>query len=65
MCTKCAAGLETRPVFLDDMQRIEKMLATPPKEFKASAGFDNRLLELMREYMGVLGELKCRSMQFL
>lgn len=65
VCSGCAAGRDTVPVRPEDIRRIEEMLDTIPKEFGGAEGFDQKLLFLMRDYLGVLGDLTCRSMRFL
>jgi DNA repair protein RecO (recombination protein O) len=65
VCPACADGLKTVSVRPEDMKMIDKMLQTSPKDFCPAQGFNPRLLDLLREYLGELGELKCRSMRFL
>jgi len=65
VCRGCAAGLAATSVRPEEMQSIEIMLATLPKEFTGLKGYDPNLLAVMRDYLGILGELKCRSMRFL
>ncbi len=65
VCKGCADGLDTQAVRPDDFLRIENMLSTLPKKFDGLESFDPKLLAVMVDYIGKLGDIKCRSMRFL
>jgi len=65
VCRGCAESLQTTSVRPETIGRMEEMLFTDPKKFTAAKGFDPKLLEMIRDYLSVLGDLQCRSMRFL
>lgn len=65
VCDACAPGLMTTPVSPAGWRWIENMLGTAPGAFCEEEGFEGKMLDIMRDYIGILGDLKCRSMRFL
>lgn len=65
VCRGCGDGLDTQAVRPEEFAGIEKMLATLPKEFCGLEGFDAKLLAVLQDYIGKLGDINCRSMRFL
>ncbi len=65
VCETCAPGLTVTPVAPAGWRWIEKMLGTVPRAFDEDEGFESKMLDILRDYIGILGDLKCRSMRFL